>query len=86
MRITLVRHGRSAHVHAGWLSAADVHAWRVAYDAAGLREGEQPPMPLRSVIRYTGASGRRADSSINWTSAPLMLPCSHGARRDTYSP
>src|SRR5688572_11966035 len=43
LRITLVRHAPSAHVHAGWLDSAGFAAWREAYEAAGIREGSAPP-------------------------------------------
>ncbi len=46
-RLLLVRHGRSAHVHGGgWIDAAGVHAWRTAYDAAGIAD-DAPPASLR---------------------------------------
>jgi broad specificity phosphatase PhoE len=45
-RIALVRHARSSHVHAGWIDAAGFDAWREAYEAAGIHEGEQVPADL----------------------------------------
>ncbi|MCE9593008.1 MAG: hypothetical protein K8S98_02340 [Planctomycetes bacterium] len=42
-RIALVRHARSSHVHTGWVDAAGFGAWREAYEAAGIREGERAP-------------------------------------------
>lgn len=46
-RLILVRHGRSAHVHRGWLDAAGVENWRIAYDAAGIAHDDAPPASLR---------------------------------------
>ena len=48
-RIILVRHGRSAHEQSGWLDADGLHAWRAAYDAAGLAPGQAPPPALRAL-------------------------------------
>lgn len=45
-RIALVRHGRSAHVQAGWIDTAGFRAWREAYEAAGIREAERVPADL----------------------------------------
>jgi broad specificity phosphatase PhoE len=49
-RIVLVRHGRSAHVHAGWIDSDGVRRWREQYDAAGIAvESEPPPPALRAL-------------------------------------
>ncbi|HEX6898764.1 MAG TPA: hypothetical protein VF789_03580 [Thermoanaerobaculia bacterium] len=53
--IVLVRHGRSAHVHAGWIDLQGFHRWREAYEAAGIVAGETPPPELRSVAERAGA-------------------------------
>jgi broad specificity phosphatase PhoE len=45
-RIVLVRHGRSAHVHAGAIDRAGVERWRDAYDSAGIHEVSHPPPTL----------------------------------------
>ena len=45
-RIHLVRHGRSAHVHAGWIDLAGFQRWRESYEAAAIMEGETPPRAL----------------------------------------
>lgn len=45
-RILLVRHGRSSHVHTGWIDATGFRAWREAYEAAGLVDTERPPASL----------------------------------------
>jgi broad specificity phosphatase PhoE len=48
-RIVLVRHGRSAHVHRGWVDADGVHRWRLANDLAGITPDEPPPESLRTL-------------------------------------
>ena len=48
-RIYLVRHGRSAHVHAGWIDLAGFHRWRESYEAAAIVEGETPPGALTQI-------------------------------------
>jgi broad specificity phosphatase PhoE len=48
-RIHLVRHGRSAHVHAGWIDLAGFHRWRESYEAAAIAEGEWPPDSLKAL-------------------------------------
>lgn len=45
-RIALVRHGRSAYVHAGWIDTAGFRAWRAAYEAADILEDERVPADL----------------------------------------
>src|SRR6476660_10302071 len=49
-RIALVRHARSSHVHTGWITADGFRAWRAAYEAAGIREGERAPAPLERLV------------------------------------
>jgi broad specificity phosphatase PhoE len=49
-RIALVRHARSAHVHAGWIDASGFRAWREAYEAAAIHEGERVPAPLGQLV------------------------------------
>lgn len=53
-RIALVRHARSAHVHTGWIDAAGFRAWREAYEAAGIQEGERVPEPLETLAGRAG--------------------------------
>jgi len=50
-RLALVRHGRSSHVQSGWLDAARFRAWRVAYEAAGIRADERAPVELAPLGR-----------------------------------
>jgi len=45
-RVALVRHARSSHVHTGWITAGGFHAWREAYEAAGIHEDERVPTHL----------------------------------------
>lgn len=52
--IVLVRHGRSAHVHAGWIDVHGFHRWREAYEAAGILPGEVPPAELLERARRAG--------------------------------
>jgi hypothetical protein len=49
-RVALVRHGRSAHAHAGWIDAAGFRAWRLAYEAAGIVDDERVPDALRQQV------------------------------------
>ena len=49
-RIALIRHGRSAHVHAGWINATGFRAWREAYEAAGIRADERAPAHLQQLM------------------------------------
>lgn len=53
--IVLIRHGRSAHVHTGWIDLHGFHRWREAYEAAGVLAGEVPPSELRVVAERAGA-------------------------------
>lgn len=58
-RISLIRHGRSAHVHAGWIDLAGFHRWREGYEAAAIVEGETAPaalMDLAATARVVVAS------------------------------
>ncbi len=51
MEIHLVRHGRSALVHDGhWFRWAEVSAYEDAYDAAGIRDDDQPDRELRALV------------------------------------
>lgn len=49
-RVALVRHARSSHVHAGWISASGFRAWREAYEAAGIRDDERVPAHLEPLV------------------------------------
>jgi broad specificity phosphatase PhoE len=47
--IVLVRHGRSAHVHAGWMDRDGFLRWRAAYEAAGIVADDVPPAALQAI-------------------------------------
>ncbi|HEX4965818.1 MAG TPA: hypothetical protein VF173_33730 [Thermoanaerobaculia bacterium] len=49
-RVALVRHARSSHVHAGWITASGFRAWREAYEAAGIREDERAPADFEPMM------------------------------------
>lgn len=51
-RVALVRHARSAHVHAGWITARGFRAWREAYEAAGIHEDERVPARLERLVGH----------------------------------
>jgi broad specificity phosphatase PhoE len=53
--IVLIRHGRSAHVHAGWIDLAGFQRWRAAYEAAGIDPLDRPPAPLQALASTAGA-------------------------------
>ena len=51
MKLLLVRHGRSAHVHAGGLlDRSGVERWRDAYDDAGIATDTRPPRALEEEV------------------------------------
>jgi broad specificity phosphatase PhoE len=52
--ITLIRHGRSGHVHSGWITAAEFIHWREAYEAAGVDPEDVPPEELRETASTSG--------------------------------
>ena len=47
-KITLIRHGRSAHVVKGLLDLAAFRKWREAYEAAGIDPADRPPPELHA--------------------------------------
>jgi broad specificity phosphatase PhoE len=51
--LVLVRHGPSAHVHAGALDRDGVEQWRASYDATGIRLGDRPPEALVALAAAT---------------------------------
>jgi broad specificity phosphatase PhoE len=72
MEIVLVRHGRSAHVHRGWIDRAGFGAWREAYEAAGLARGQAPSPEL--VRLAEGALVVSSDIRRAVESARLLAP------------
>jgi broad specificity phosphatase PhoE len=53
MTITLIRHGRSAHVHTGWLDFDGFLRWREAYERAAILESEVAPPELCALAQRT---------------------------------
>ena len=49
--LLLVRHGRSAHVHTGWVDVEGVRRWMAAYDAAEIMPDHAPPAELEAMAR-----------------------------------
>lgn len=47
-RVLLIRHGRSSHVHEGWLDRETFLRWREAYEAAGIDDA--PPENVRDLV------------------------------------
>lgn len=72
-RIVLVRHGRSTHVHSGWLDHAGVRRWREAYDAAGIDAREEPPGALQAMAAGAGVIVA-SDAARTVESARLLAP------------
>jgi broad specificity phosphatase PhoE len=69
LKIVLVRHGRSAHVHSGWIDGAEFLRWREAYEAAGIDSDGIPPPELGAAAAACGvlvaSVARRAVESAN---------------------
>ena len=72
-RIALVRHARSSHVHTGWIDAAGFRAWREAYEAAGIHEGERVPAHLERLAARAGLVVS-SDAPRAVASARLLAP------------
>ena len=53
-RIVLVRHGRSAHVHRGWIDRDGLARWSALYDLAAIDDADGPPDALRTIARDVG--------------------------------
>jgi broad specificity phosphatase PhoE len=53
-QIVLVRHGRSTHVHSGWIDGAEFRRWREAYEAAGIDANDLPPPELSAIAANSG--------------------------------
>ena len=73
LRLALVRHGRSAHVHRGWIDHGGFGRWRAAYEAAGLGEAERAPDEL---VRLAAEAGLvvSSDAPRAVASARLLAP------------
>ena len=72
-RIHLVRHGRSAHVHSGWIDSQGFRAWREAYESAGIVADELPPQPLMQIAADAGVVVS-SDTPRARQSAALLAP------------
>lgn len=72
-RLALVRHARSAHAHAGWITAGGFRAWRAAYEAAGIREDERVPASLEPLMGRAGLV-LASDAPRAVASARLLAP------------
>lgn len=72
-RVALVRHARSSHVHAGWITASGFRAWREAYEAAGIREDERVPAHLEQLVDGAGLV-LASDAPRAIASARLLAP------------
>lgn len=81
-RLILVRHGRSAHLHSGWLDTAGLYRWRDAYDAAAILDDPPPPPALRALAADAGIVVA-SDMPRAIASAELLL---QGTREFTVSP
>lgn len=73
IRIHLVRHGRSAHVHAGWIDSQGFRAWREAYELAGIVDSEAPPQALARLAAGAGVVVS-SDTPRAKQSASLLAP------------
>jgi len=82
-QIVLVRHGRSGHVHKGWIDVAGFGRWREAYEAAGIDEQHQPPPELKDLASASGLivasdapraiqSAKMLDPRRDITTSPLL--------------
>jgi len=72
-RVALVRHARSSHVHAGWISAGGFRAWREAYEAAGIHEDERVPVQLEQLVSRADLV-LSSDAARAVASARLLAP------------
>ncbi len=71
MRLLLIRHGRSAHVHSGeWLDRGALERWRDAYDRAGIADDDRPPA---AVVDEVG----RADMLVASDQARAIASAAH---------
>lgn len=63
-RIVLVRHGRSAHVHRGWIDYDGFLRWRESYEAAGIHGGEVAPRELEALAQSSLIAASNAPRAI----------------------
>ena len=72
-RVALVRHAPSSHVQTGWITASGFRAWREAYEAAGIREDQRPPVHLEQLVGRA-ALVLSSDAARAVASARLLAP------------
>jgi broad specificity phosphatase PhoE len=72
-RLAIIRHGRSSHVHSGWISASGFQAWREAYEKAGIREDECVPSHVAQLLNRAGVV-LCSDAPRAVASARLLAP------------
>lgn len=72
-RIVLVRHGRSAHTHRGWIDHDGFVRWRDAYEAAGVAADDAPPSQLRT-LASSAAVILSSDARRAVESARVLVP------------
>jgi broad specificity phosphatase PhoE len=72
-RLAVIRHGRSCHVHSGWITASGFQAWRKAYEEAGIREDECVPSDVAQLASGAGVV-LCSDAPRAVASAHLLAP------------
>ncbi len=72
-RLAIIRHGRSSHVHSGWINASGFEAWRRAYERAGIREDECVPSHVAQWVTRAGVV-LCSDAPRAVASARLLAP------------
>ena len=71
--IVLVRHGRSGHVHSGWINREQFLSWREAYELTGIHQDDLPPRELKAAAASSGViAASTAPRAIE--SARLLAP------------
>lgn len=72
-RLVLVRHGLSAHTHAGVVDRDGLQRWRDAYDAAGIQP-HPPPSPNLVALAASATHFLASDLARAVQSAKLLAP------------
>lgn len=71
-RLVLIRHGRSSHVHSGWIDVGGFRRWRETYEAVGIRDDERAPRELGRLAAGAGVA-LSSDAQRAVASARLLL-------------
>src|SRR6185436_11260073 len=75
--IFLVRHGRSAHVHSGWIDLDGFQRWREAYERAPIAAEEVGPPHLvelaRTADRVVSSDAPRAIASARLLAGEFVV-------------